>query len=492
MIFSVKYNLLAIVAVLYMFGSSIAKSVVYTMSIQNVNVHRSVDLSTALVKERRAIALKVSDSQVKSQQDIDYIITAELLPMQHENVTVSFISAKEKGGKVALPVSFDSEEDLGSRRQLHYKVNLNSVVSNEKSKQPVIVVDIVYTHGMVPMPHEIEQNDKQKVVWYGYALMPSKYKTLKQKVKIMLASSTIDSFTEGGVKSGKAITYGPYDEAVESKDSWKPISVHFVNNSPFVTVTNLVREFWVSHWGGNLAVEEWYYIRHDGAKLKGQFSRIDYALNQMQLHQTAVVNQVHIDLPAHARDVYYKDDVGNVSTSTFKPSPGFSSKPSSLDLRPRYPLYGGWLYTWMQGYNAPLEDFVKEVDDAQDRFVFQAPFIKGIENAAYNNVTVKIVLPEGATDYQVVLPFKVNKQWESKTFTFVDTVGRPTIYLHMTDLCDGHEQNFQVLYTFDKMNYLRKPLVLSASFFLVFLLSIVYGRVDLSISSNSKMNKKMQ
>lgn len=51
--------------------------------------------------------------------------------------------------------------------------------------------------------------------------------------------------------------------------------VHFENNSPFLSVSPLVRHIEVSHWG-NIAVEETLDIYHTGAKLKGSFSRFEY------------------------------------------------------------------------------------------------------------------------------------------------------------------------------------------------------------------------
>lgn len=53
------------------------------------------------------------------------------------------------------------------------------------------------------------------------------------------------------------------------------MSVHYENNAPFLTITNLERLIEVSHWG-NIAVEETIDLKHCGAALKGPFSRYDY------------------------------------------------------------------------------------------------------------------------------------------------------------------------------------------------------------------------
>lgn len=53
------------------------------------------------------------------------------------------------------------------------------------------------------------------------------------------------------------------------------MKIHFENNSPFLTISSIIRTIEVSHWG-NIAVEETIDLRHTGAVLKGPFSRYDY------------------------------------------------------------------------------------------------------------------------------------------------------------------------------------------------------------------------
>ena len=104
-----------------------------------------------------------------------------------------------------------------------------------------------------------------------------------------LATSRVESYTrpQGHTvqKSGKTITYGPYgdddgsDEDGKKKGkkssgnggemqplTYRPLRVHYENNVPFLTTAELRRELWVSHWAGVLAVEEWFHVRHDGAR----------------------------------------------------------------------------------------------------------------------------------------------------------------------------------------------------------------------------------
>ena len=45
---------------------------------------------------------------------------------------------------------------------------------------------------------------------------------------------------------------------------------------------------------------------------------------------------------------------------------------------------------------------------------------------------------------QVETPFEIDEQKKIKTFTYVDTVGRPTLLLEKSNLVDEHSQPFQV------------------------------------------------
>jgi oligosaccharyltransferase complex subunit alpha (ribophorin I) len=59
--------------------------------------------------------------------------------------------------------------------------------------------------------------------------------------------------------------YGPYENV--AADATSELVYHFESKAPFLTVTNIVREVEVSHWG-NVAITEDITMQHTGAKLK--------------------------------------------------------------------------------------------------------------------------------------------------------------------------------------------------------------------------------
>ena len=91
------------------------------------------------------------------------------------------------------------------------------------------------------------------------------------------------------------------------------------NNYAFATATKVLREIEVSHWG-NVAIEELVDLVHTGAKLDGTFSRLDHKLTTRYTQEFSgeglpYFRSLKASLPAEAIGVYYRDIIGNISTS---------------------------------------------------------------------------------------------------------------------------------------------------------------------------------
>lgn len=172
--------------------------------------------------------------------------------------------------------------------------------------------------------------------------------------------------------------------------------------------------------------------------LKTQFSRVEFSKALSARQNIVAVRSVRIDLPAGATEVYYRDDIGNVSTSNLRQE----KKRTVLELRPRFPLFGGWNYNWYHGYNLNLWDFVK-YSTSLDKYVMDVDLVQGISDVPVDLLRVKVVLPEGATEIKV-LPAMDTPVNIVKTFTYIDTIGRPTVLFEKRNLVDENFRRFQV------------------------------------------------
>ena len=108
-----------------------------------------------------------------------------------------------------------------------------------------------------------------------------------------------------------------------------------------------------------------------------------------------------LHLPPGIRNTYYYDLVGNVSTSRLRVAPAApkgsrANRYSVLELRPRYPLLGGWNYSFTLGWDAPLGDSASW-DAKTGNYIVEIPIMTPIPGAVIEEAEVKVILPEGAT-----------------------------------------------------------------------------------------------
>ena len=73
-----------------------------------------------------------------------------------------------------------------------------------------------------------------------------------------------------------------------------------------------------------------------------------------------------------------------------------NARTSVLELRPRYPMMGGWNYSFTLGWDAPLEDYAG-YDKSTGKHIVGVPIMTVIPGAVVDEAEIKIVLPEGAT-----------------------------------------------------------------------------------------------
>ena len=343
----------------------------------NKDVQRKVDLTSSLVKISSAITLENA-----GKSSIGYILyTVEADSAQSLASVAAVVESKEDDTSLKVsPVALSAVKEGAV-----FKVTLASPLAAGKTVK--VTVTTSHSHALQPFPAEIKQAEKQLVRYHGNLYFYSPYKTTAQKTVVSLASSAVESYTKTkpNSKSDSTITYGPF----ENKEPFTSgeLDVHYENNTPFLAVSKMMRVIEVSHWG-NIAVEETYDVRHTGAKLKGPFSRYDY---QRQPNPLSAVKSFKTVLPASAADVYYRDEIGNISTSNLKEM----DDAVELELRPRFPLYGGWKTHYVIGYNVPSYQYLWT--DGGSNFALKMPFVDHIfDNQVVDEMTVKIILPEGS------------------------------------------------------------------------------------------------
>jgi len=399
-----------------------------------------------------------------------FIFTLTTEQNQHLSL---FEATTDTGARLSVGSASNPKRTPAGFSYVERNITLDRSLASEESITLRIL--LIFTHTLIPFPAQITQDEPQLVRYVDNHFFFSPYHSSSQETRIRLSSPKIESFTprEPSLVKGESIRYGPYLDVLPYSVS--EMVLHFENNSPFVTIRSLVREFEISHWG-NLAVEETYSLEHTGAKFTGAFSRFDY-------QRQGAPSSYHIlthHLPAEAQDIYYRDEIGNVSSS-------FVSHPkedyTKLEILPRYIMFGGWKISFYMGYNLPLSKYLSYDANHPSRYILNVTFAKTFEEpVSIDEIVVRIIFPEGASDIQYRVPFDVDSQDHDKHFTYLDTVGRPVLILKKSNVVGAHNQYFQVTYSFSKFTMLREPFLLITAFFIFFLIVMIYVRLDLSIT----------
>ncbi|KAL8286243.1 hypothetical protein RQP46_004731 [Phenoliferia psychrophenolica] len=383
------------------------------------------------------------------------------------------------------------------------------------SSSPTIALSSVLSHQSTALPATLPQTaEAVSLLWSDDLLSPIAFlsddertKITEYKVRIKTPSPRILS-VKGPEGFETVHSKGQAGATFLAKASVVGLgpqvaSVHYVQPEAIASFRSLHRLLEVSHWGSNLAVMDSIDLFNAGPLLSGHFARIDHQKLAMQRRTNALaISSLSFVLPPRASSPYFYDIVGNVSTSNFRPSSsgstGFelpsakkgkkannkNAATSLLEIKPRYPLMGGWNYTFTMGYDVPLQDFLKTRKE-DGAYVLAVPFLTPVKDIAVDDVVVEIRLPEAARNIKVHLPFSVDSlsyptsapaYWgttEGYTKTYLDSTGRPTITLARKDCGDRHGGLVIIEYTASPLLDLFQKPVAIATFFSTLVLAIV-------------------
>ncbi|KAJ7498930.1 Ribophorin I [Mycena latifolia] len=459
-------------------------------SFENTAIVRTIELGGSLVHVTTTFAVKALEAGSK-------VYTVALGDAEKQKT--SWLEAKVKGQSKALAVLDRAADSTNGVRfvdiTLPQTLGLNATVN--------IVLETIQTHATYPWPERASQQEDQALKYETDLFVLSPYHTAVQRTKIRSPSPSVHSYTTPKkledftldapvTKSGATVTYGPYSGIAPSANEefiskhQQPVVVHYNYEYPVAEVPKLKRAAEISHWGANLNIQDEIHLRNAGPALKGHFSRLEHQTQAFYKRSAAhVIPGVTLHLPPGIRNAYYYDLIGNVSTSRLRTAPSVpknaqSNQYSILELKPRYPIMGGWNYSFTLGWDSPLEDSASW-DKTTGKYIVQVPVLTPIPATVVNEAEVTIILPEGATNVEFATPFPPVSSYMSTHTTYLDTVGRPAIKLHFKDLTEKHALPIFVSYSVPLSAHLKKPLAVAMAFFSVFAFTLVARRIDLRI-----------
>ncbi|KAJ3306725.1 proteasome regulatory particle base subunit [Kappamyces sp. JEL0829] len=384
---------------------------------------------------------------------------------------LAYIQVKAGNQKGKQVVALEKGSD---GRNPYYKASLGKTL--KKGEKLDLDIKLIWTQVASPFPKEISQLETQQMYEFlGNAYFYSPYASTEVSHVVKLPNNREpvawgqEDKTLSASRSGDKITYGPFADVKPL--AAKELYLHYQDSSSTLVAKNYLKTVRVSYWSPELHVQEDYELHHMGAKLKGHFSRIDFKLSQYGHHQTTVVKELTAALPMDAKDVYYKDVVGNISTSHFRNE----KKRSVLEIKPRFPLYGGWKCNWFQGYTIPNYPVLTPSSSDPGEFKFSLPMTPSIGGLTQEKSTLK-----------VSAPFPVDRESHSTTLTYFDTIGRPTVEIEKHNMVDEYYAPIVITYTYSTLSSWRKPAVIAASLLAIAVALYMVGNLDLAIVPDPK------
>ncbi|GAA5821677.1 hypothetical protein JCM11251_000966 [Rhodosporidiobolus azoricus] len=411
-------------------------------------------------------------------------------------------------------------------------------ISSTSGDKTTLTLSTVLSRQSRPFPPSLPQNAESiYMLWEGDLLAPltglsKEQRDRVEEVKVKVKTPTPRVFNaqadEGFVVShsqGSAVVTFTSKGSVADYEKQMG-GVIYQQPTSLASIRQLDRIVELSHWGNNMAVQENIELVNSGPTLEGTFARIDHQKATMHRRQnTLAISSLSLPLPPSAHNPYYYDAVGNVSTSRFRPSPAatlnggailpsqkklkaaLNRTPALLEMQPRYPLMGGWNYTFTIGYDLPLSEYVRTRKEGKGHYVAAVPFLTPIRDVSVDKARVEVRLPEGARNIRVSLPFPLSSlrvpsvtpvpffgpnslpRGSSRNDdgtvvkTYLDFVGRPTVVMEKEGVTDRHGGEVIIEYDLPPLvDLLQKPLACATALGSIFLLVIGAKRLRWSIA----------
>ncbi|RDA88160.1 hypothetical protein CP532_6792 [Ophiocordyceps camponoti-leonardi (nom. inval.)] len=448
---------------------------------RNVNLVHVISLEKNYVKEQ----INVLIENVSNERQDEYYVpfTADQM------ARVGGFEVKDRKDASAGPFFAEPADHYSRSDVQYYRIRLPA--SLKPGGQQTLGISFYFLKAYTPLPALIKQDEQQFLSYSFSAYAPSAYPTMKQKTEVKASSASIPGYTkmrgkddkvEHPQKQGSKLTYGPFEGEIPA-GAVSPAQVRFEFTKPVTHVSNLEREIHVSHWGGNVAFEEKYTMHHRGANLSVPFNRVKWAQSQYYNPSSVALKEMRFPLQVGSAGAYFTDTIGNVSTSKFRSG----KREALLELKPRYPIFGGWRYPFTIGWNVNSAKVLRRT--ASGRYVLKVPFMEGpkqVEGVEYGRINVRVLLPEGASDVQVTTGIPESSIVELSHGvhkTYLDTVGRTMVTIEARNLVDEfRDREIIISYEASVGDALRKPLIVFSSMLALFAAAWAVGKVEVGFS----------
>ena len=274
----------------------------------NSDVRRTVDLTSSIIKVETTLLIK--------SLRVDPTFTYRFPLLKNHSIHLVFIKAVLKsndGREEVSGVKINKLNRIIDEHFDYYEVNFkNEPMNNEEER--ILVINEDYFGRLDMLPKKIPVKEDQLVVFTDTQNFISVYSTSDQRSEVIFPNDKTEILTYTELNADKLRDRIIYHlSGVIEPLKTIPLRIHYEFNHPLMIFNQAQRIFEVSHWG-NVAIEERYQIENVGAKLEGEFGRVDYD-NHGRHGGMNALKRLKAKLPLRSNNLWYRDEIGNVSTS---------------------------------------------------------------------------------------------------------------------------------------------------------------------------------
>jgi len=274
----------------------------------NSDVRKSIDLTNTIIKIETVLTIKC--------QRVDPIFTYRFPLLKNNSQSLVHLKATLKsvdGREEVSGVKVNKLNRISDTTYDFYEVNFkNEPMNNEEER--ILVIEEDYSGRLEMLPKRITLKEDQLVVYSDTQNYLSVYTTKEQRTEVILPNDSTEvlSYSEAHAERLRDRILYHLNFAIEPLRTI-PLRIHYEYNHPLTVFNYAHKIFEVSHWG-NVAIEERYQIENVGAKLEGEFGRVDYDDRGRHGGRNAL-RRLRAKLPLRSNNLWYRDEIGNVSTS---------------------------------------------------------------------------------------------------------------------------------------------------------------------------------
>mmetsp|Transcript_1847 Transcript_1847/g.3300 ORF Transcript_1847/g.3300 Transcript_1847/m.3300 type:complete len:618 (-) Transcript_1847:1253-3106(-) len=445
-----------IVFLLLMIPSFLAASTKDSTALVNQRITRSIKFSGSASFDEISATIQNTGSETINQYQI-YVHESDKSNVRH--VLVSFDSncfTQSSNASKFIPAKSVINEESGD---VVYSVPIKDGGLQAGETLDIFIL-MIRVGDVSPNPKEMKQSEKQTLTWTGSSLFYSPYKTMEEKC----------IFSTRGVNRG---SFGPYENTHPFSRDFQ--SIWFPFREPVLIADYYGKSVTISHWG-NINVVEHYVIRNVGARLKGEFSQVNHVSEENQ----NVMNGAVFRLPPSATNVYYRDAIGNITTSSLKRA---TFRYRVLEAAFRFPLYGGWKNDFWISYDLPPGDFLGNVPGSTEMsFVFSLQPTLYLEHLAVNQFDVKVSIHGSIGEIRRELPTLLNIKTSSisreKAALSVRGAVAVTANAKNIVMSQTRAESIAISYRTSPFALLEAPLLVAAMLLILFTTIMAYARIS--------------